>query len=72
MMLILTMYVSTVEFSACVPIPDKCPLETRETNLTGEDRLAFLRLMRKMLEWDPDKRAPAKELLNDEWIRNNR
>ena len=72
MMLILTMYVSTGEFSACVPIPDKCPLENRETNLTGEDRLAFLRLMRKMLEWDPDKRAPAKELLNDEWIRNNR
>ncbi|KAK2742729.1 hypothetical protein FQN55_007670 [Onygenales sp. PD_40] len=45
------------------------PLEERETTLKGEEeRAAFLRLMRKMLQWEPSMRSTAKELAEDEWI----
>jgi hypothetical protein len=45
------------------------PLEERETTLEGlEEREAFLRFMRKMLQWEPCKRSSAKELAEDEWI----
>lgn len=43
-------------------------LEERETTLKGEDKTDFLRLMRRMLHWDPEKRSTAKELANDPWI----
>lgn len=33
-----------------------------------EDRECFLRFMRKMLQWEPEKRSTASELLDDEWI----
>ncbi|KAK3987686.1 Serine/threonine-protein kinase, partial [Cladorrhinum sp. PSN332] len=61
---------STGEFCAPIPMPASRALEDRETTLRGqEDREAFLRLMRKMLQWEPEKRSSAKELLEDEWIR---
>lgn len=48
------------------------PLERRETSLEGEDkkedRECFLRFMRKMLQWEPEKRSSAGELTEDEWI----
>lgn len=33
-----------------------------------EDRKLFLKLMRKMLQWEPEKRSRAKDLAEDEWI----
>ncbi|PYI09675.1 kinase-like protein [Aspergillus sclerotiicarbonarius CBS 121057] len=45
------------------------PLEQRETSLEGEDKACFLRLVRKMLQWEPAKRSSAKALQQDEWIR---
>jgi hypothetical protein len=49
------------------------PLEERETTLEGlEEREAFLRFMRKMLQWEPEKRSSAKELAEDEWIHIDR
>ncbi|KAG6111894.1 hypothetical protein E4U13_004546 [Claviceps humidiphila] len=51
-----------------IPIPESRPLEQRESVLEGEDRACFLRFMRKMLQWDPEKRSSAKELAEDEWI----
>ncbi|KAG5969433.1 hypothetical protein E4U56_008335 [Claviceps arundinis] len=56
------------EFCAGIPIPESRPLEQRESVLEGEDRACFLRFMRKMLQWDPEKRSSAKELAEDEWI----
>ncbi|KAJ5093887.1 kinase-like protein [Penicillium angulare] len=45
------------------------PLEQRETTLEGTaEKECFLRLMRKMLQWEPSKRSSAKELAGDEWI----
>ncbi|KAG5993079.1 hypothetical protein E4U52_002294 [Claviceps spartinae] len=56
------------EFCAGICIPESRPLEQRESVLEGEDRACFLRFMRKMLQWDPEKRSSAKELAEDEWI----
>lgn len=52
-------------------LKDRISLEERETTLEGQEREAFLRLIRKMLQWEPSKRSSAKELAEDEWIRNN-
>ncbi|KAK2761260.1 hypothetical protein FQN54_001782 [Arachnomyces sp. PD_36] len=57
------------DFHAKHLLKDPVPLEKRETTLEGqEEREAFLRLMRKMLQWDPSKRSSPKELAEDEWI----
>jgi serine/threonine-protein kinase SRPK3 len=59
-------------FSAGIPIPLSKTLDDRETSLQGEqdreDRENFLRFMRKMLQWEPEKRSCARELAEDEWI----
>ncbi|KAF2719936.1 kinase-like protein [Polychaeton citri CBS 116435] len=59
-------------FNAGIPIPCSRPLEHRETSLQGEDnredRECFLRFMRKMLQWEPEKRSCTRELAEDEWI----
>ncbi|KAL4787454.1 kinase-like domain-containing protein [Aspergillus varians] len=62
----------TGEFLEKSLLKDLVPLEQRETNLEGEDRESFLRFMRKMLQWEPEKRSSAKELAEDEWICKHR
>ncbi|KAG6322259.1 hypothetical protein E4U22_000353 [Claviceps purpurea] len=56
------------EFCVGISIPESKPLNQRETVLEGEDRDCFSRFMRKMLQWDPEKRSSAKELAEDEWV----
>ncbi|KAH7392021.1 kinase-like domain-containing protein [Phaeosphaeria sp. MPI-PUGE-AT-0046c] len=56
------------ELCAGIAIPDPTPLEERATCLEGEERVCFLRFMRKMLQWEPEKRSSARELAEDEWI----
>lgn len=59
------------QWTAGIPIPESTPFEARETALiegNAEDREAFLRLMRKMIQWEPEKRGTARELAEDEWI----
>ncbi|EHA19843.1 hypothetical protein ASPNIDRAFT_124578 [Aspergillus niger ATCC 1015] len=50
---------------------DRIPLEDRETSFKGLNKTRFLVFVRKMLQWDPNKRSSAKELLEDEWICEN-
>ena len=61
------------EYIGGIPLPESISLEERETTLKDqvEDREAFLQLMRKMLQWEPEKRSSAKELLEDEWLRKH-
>ncbi|KKY16588.1 putative protein kinase domain protein [Diplodia seriata] len=60
------------EFSAGITPPESTPLEERETTIEdGEDREIFLRFMRKMLQWEPEKRSGPAELAEDEWIVKN-
>ncbi|KAL1297604.1 hypothetical protein AAFC00_006166 [Neodothiora populina] len=60
------------DFSAGIPIPCTRTLDQRETSLQAEetekDRESFLRFMRKLLQWEPEKRSCARELAEDEWI----
>ncbi|EME38582.1 hypothetical protein DOTSEDRAFT_181838 [Dothistroma septosporum NZE10] len=43
-------------------------LETVETRLSGDNKAAFLAFMQKMLQWCPEKRHTAKQLLADSWL----
>ncbi|KAH8913606.1 kinase-like protein, partial [Atractiella rhizophila] len=43
-------------------------LEERATVLEGVNKRRFLNFIRRCLQWNPDARPTAKELLEDEWI----
>ncbi|KAK9384674.1 kinase-like domain-containing protein [Lipomyces mesembrius] len=43
-------------------------LEDFEKNLHGSSKVPFLQFMRKMLQWAPEARPSAKELLSDPWL----
>ncbi|KAL8910112.1 MAG: hypothetical protein Q9171_004573 [Xanthocarpia ochracea] len=51
-----------------IPIPDRTSLEDSEESLEGGNKEAFLRFMRKMIQWRPEDRQTAKELLEDDWL----
>ncbi|KAL2261956.1 hypothetical protein VTK26DRAFT_2913 [Humicola hyalothermophila] len=56
-------------FYAGIPLPQPRSLGELETNLQGEDKERFLQLMRRMLQWAPEDRSTAKELLRDAWLK---
>ncbi|KAB8249042.1 kinase-like domain-containing protein [Aspergillus flavus] len=56
------------EFREAGLLQDLTPLDQRETTLEGEDKESFLRMMRRKLQWEPEKRSSAQELAEDEWI----
>lgn len=43
-------------------------LDEEENVLEGEERTQFLAFMRKTLQWRPEDRASAKDLLQDPWV----
>jgi hypothetical protein len=45
-------------------------LENLEGNLQGEHKKLFLEFMRKMLQWRPEERESARNLLSDPWLRS--
>ncbi|KAF2769192.1 putative serine/threonine protein kinase [Teratosphaeria nubilosa] len=49
------------------PIPDTS-LETSITRLSGGNKAQFLELVRKMLQWLPERTHTAKQLLEDPWL----
>lgn len=51
-----------------IPIPNPRTLEQFEENLQGSNKEAFLRFMRKMLQWQPEDRQTANHLLKDDWL----
>ncbi|PYI05498.1 kinase-like protein [Aspergillus sclerotiicarbonarius CBS 121057] len=57
----------TGQWKAAVEIPENS-LEDSEEYLEGENKVMFLRFMRKMLCWDPEERQSARELLTDCWL----
>ncbi|KAL5049137.1 hypothetical protein BDW71DRAFT_217756 [Aspergillus fruticulosus] len=58
-------------FCAKFLLEDRITLEQREKTLEGQDKAQFVRLIQKMLQWEPEKRSSAKELQEDEWICKN-
>ena len=57
-------------FDAGIELPPASSLEAIETTL-GADREEFMQLMRKMLQWMPERRSTAKELLEDPWLKKH-
>ncbi|KAJ5558026.1 kinase-like domain-containing protein [Penicillium sp. DV-2018c] len=49
------------------PIPD-ITLESMAKSVKGEDKEGFLRWLRMALQWNPEDRPTALELLYDEWL----
>ncbi|XMA15014.1 hypothetical protein WAI453_007805 [Rhynchosporium graminicola] len=50
-------------------IPTCVSLEDSVLSLEGEDKRAFLSFIKKMLQWLPEDRKTAKELLEDPWLK---
>ncbi|KAE8137298.1 kinase-like domain-containing protein [Aspergillus pseudotamarii] len=50
-----------------VPIPD-ITLESLADKVEGEDKAGFLQWLRTALQWNPEDRPTALELLYDEWL----
>ncbi|OGM43262.1 hypothetical protein ABOM_008629 [Aspergillus bombycis] len=55
------------KWKGLAPIPDKT-LEGLAINIRGEDKEGFLRWLRRALQWNPNDRPAALELLYDEWM----
>jgi len=49
-------------------IPNNVRLEDSVLSLEGEDKRLFLDFVRKVLQWLPEDRKTAKELLKDPWL----
>ncbi|KAI1426304.1 serine threonine protein kinase, CMGC group [Xylaria sp. FL1777] len=58
------------EFCGGISLPTSISLEEIETNLEGQDKENFLRMMRMMLQWEPSLRSSAKDLVDAEWMRD--
>lgn len=43
-------------------------LEDAEVYLEGESKEHFMAFMRKMLQWEPERRFSALDLLQDQWL----
>lgn len=51
-----------------VPIPESTTLEENECFLEGENKDKFIKFVKAMLQWRPEDRKTAKELLQDPWL----
>ena len=56
------------QWRGAVPVPNPTSLEESEENLEGSNKEAFLRFVRKMLQWRPEYRQTASQLLEDDWL----
>jgi serine/threonine-protein kinase SRPK3 len=55
-------------WKAEVDVPQDTSLEQSEEFLEGKNKEMFLVFMRGMLQWRPEDRKTAKELLEDPWL----
>ncbi|KAF2671770.1 CMGC protein kinase [Microthyrium microscopicum] len=55
-------------WKAGVPIPKNLTLENSSNSLDGERKAAFLRFVRGLLQWRPEDRKTAEQLLDDPWL----
>jgi serine/threonine protein kinase len=52
-------------------IPTDVRFEGSVLALDGEDKRLFLDFIKRMLQWLPEDRKTAKELLEDPWLQEN-
>jgi serine/threonine protein kinase len=46
-------------------------MEEIEVYLEGDNKRLFMEFLRKMLQWEPEKRPTALEQLEDEWLNSD-
>ncbi|KFY31260.1 hypothetical protein V493_01268 [Pseudogymnoascus sp. VKM F-4281 (FW-2241)] len=51
-----------------LPLLPSSSLNSVERNLNGKDKELFLKFIKSMLQWEPEKRKTARELLDDPWL----
>lgn len=51
-----------------MPIPQDMSLEKSEFRLQGKNKEVFMEMMRGMLQWRPEDRKTAKQMLDDPWL----
>ncbi|OQD85245.1 hypothetical protein PENANT_c010G01178 [Penicillium antarcticum] len=56
-------------FCTGMPVQDLVPLEEREDSSRGRKEKDVFAPIRSMLQWDLSKRSTAKELAEDEWLK---
>jgi serine/threonine-protein kinase SRPK3 len=54
---------------ADIPIPESS-LERSEENLKGKSKEEFVRFVKAMLQWKPEDRKTADQLLADPWLKD--
>mgnify|MGYP001574531387 CR=1 FL=1 len=47
---------------------EETSLEEEEENLHGEEKKVFLGFLRGMVQWVPEERKTARELMDDPWL----
>ncbi|UPX12386.1 uncharacterized protein EKO05_0002935 [Ascochyta rabiei] len=52
-----------------VPVPEGLSLESCEKTLVGQEQHEFLAFVRCMLQWEPEDRMTAKQLLDHPWLK---
>ncbi|PSK42124.1 hypothetical protein B9Z65_4038 [Elsinoe australis] len=55
-------------WKAEIDLPPDVSLENFDSSMDGEKKVAFLKFMRRMLQWKPEARVTAKQLLDDPWL----
>ncbi|KFY13968.1 hypothetical protein V492_02940 [Pseudogymnoascus sp. VKM F-4246] len=51
-----------------LPLLPSSGLKSAEENLNGKDKELFLNFIKSMLQWEPEKRKTARDLLNVPWL----
>ena len=65
----MTLFTNPVgQWQGGIPVPNRTSLEESEENLEGSNKEAFLRFVRKMVQWRPENRQTANQLLEDDWL----
>jgi hypothetical protein len=48
--------------------PTTFNLDNMLVHMHGEDKIMFIRFVKRMLKWEPEERSTAGELLQDAWL----
>ncbi|KAF5624007.1 kinase-like domain protein [Fusarium sp. NRRL 25303] len=51
-----------------VPAPGDFSFENTISCMSGEEKVRFIRFIKRMVKWSPEERSTARELLDDPWL----
>ncbi|KAI1061532.1 hypothetical protein LB506_011809 [Fusarium annulatum] len=51
-----------------VPAPGDFSFENTISCMSGEEKVRYIRFIKRMVKWSPEERSTARELLDDPWL----